>query len=459
MRKPHYLIAAALTASVALTTLSLTGGPLRHADAAQIAQPRIVLPRIESYTPADGQRGYLRRADTKERFIPRGVNYIRLSTFQLDGQDRTYHSTFEPGLYDATRADAMLAQLQHDQYNTVRVFIDAGDGYQAEHGHLHGIGRGAGDNSKYYQPYLDNVGDFVRRATQHHVYVQFSMDAFPQNDYYRNQMGPIDPTKIYGQNLYYLHPGLVKVKAEYMTNFVNGLREEVGDAGMSGVLAYASDNEAFVEGSQPPFSLTSGQVATADGLSYDMGDPAQRQQAQDANFVHYAITMANAVKEADPQALTTMGAFTYAAVGKPGPQGLPTHCSTDCNPQVDYRYPVRLASLTTWAKLPYVDLHLYTTPAGLQQQLNSIEWDLIKGPVVVGEYGAYKPDYDNDVIKAAYGMRDVQRATCAKGMTGWLFWTYDTTEEAVQRQFFNLADSGGAVNGTLAPIVRPDPCS
>jgi hypothetical protein len=73
--------------------------------------------------------------------------------------------------------------------------------------------------------------------------------------------------------------------------------------------------------------------------------------------------------------------------------------------------------------------------------------------------GAIKSVYGNDITRAAYAMRDLQKATCAPGAQGWLFWTWDTKENlADQRLFFHLTDSRGAINGQLAPIVRPDPC-
>jgi hypothetical protein len=47
---------------------------------------------------------------------------------------------------------------------------------------------------------------------------------------------------------------------------------------------------------------------------------------------------------------------------------------------------------------------------------------------------------------------------CPQGFSGWIYWTWDTNEDPVQRQFFTLTESGGPINGTLAPIVRRDPC-
>jgi hypothetical protein len=416
------------------------------------------LPRIESTTPAGQRLGHLRVAGTEQRFIPRGANYIRLTEFTLNGNPVQYHSTFEPGRYDASRAENTLAALRHDGYNTVRVFIDPGNIEAANAGHPHGLGRGVGDWDPLYEPYMDNVADFVRRAGTHGIYVFMSLDLFPQNEYYYQQTGSVDPSHVDGWNLFYLHAGFQQAKASYLANFVDALRARIGDAAMSTILAYALDNEAFVLGDKAPFSRASGMVNTAAG-SFDMAVPAQRQQAQDANFVEYARKMADTIRAKDPATMITMGAFTYHAVGKSGPAGLPVRCDTNCQPGVDYRYPARLSSLTQWANLSFVDLHVYPdgTTGSLDRNLNSIEWTAVRGPVIIGEYGAFKHWYPS-IITAAYAMRDLQVATCSRGLAGWLFWTWDTTETADQRRLHTLADSGGAINGQLAPIVRPDPC-
>jgi len=76
----------------------------------------------------------------------------------------------------------------------------------------------------------------------------------------------------------------------------------------------------------------------------------------------------------------------------------------------------------------------------------------------MGEFGAYRPAWNQDITTAAYGMRDLQVASCSRGFSGWVFWTWDTEEDAIQRLFFSMSYDRGAINGVLAPIVRPDPC-
>lgn len=135
-------------------------------------------------------------------------------------------------------------------------------------------------------------------------------------------------------------------------------------------------------------------------------------------------------------------------------------CDTSCRPEVDYRYPVRPRPLTQSAKLSFLDLHSYpdATAGSLERNLDSIEWEHVRGPVVLGEYGAFKQFYADNITLAANEMRKLRVASCRPGITGWLLWAWDTTETADQRRLFTLTDANGAINGQLAPVVRKDPC-
>lgn len=456
------LIASGTAAAVVTGVAAATEG----GDARPAVTPSVfrVMGRLQSVTPAGQQHGYLVDSATGRRFQPRGVNYVRLTDDPVIGY--TYHSTFEPGRYTSGEAESLFRALRRDGYNAVRVFIDHGSVTDADtHGRPHGLGRGANHDEPLYGPYMDNVADFVRRAHSYGVRVMFSLDHFPQNIYYHRMVGHVDraAVNIDGRNLEYLHPNYVRVKAEYLANFVSGLKARVPDR-LSAVLAYETDNEAYVVADKAPYNRMTDTVTTQDGRTYDMADPVQRQESADANFVAYANRMVDAVKSVDPRALVTMGMFTFGAVHRPGPQGMPDYCQSNC--QGEYRYPVRPRSLSDSSRLDFLDIHIYPShkpgvndPYTLARNLQTIEWQHVSGVAVIGEYGAHKPFYGNNITAAAYGMRDMQVETCRAGFSGWLFWTHNTTETEIQRQFYNLADQRGAINGQLAPIVRPDPCA
>lgn len=445
--------------------VALTGGAAASETTPSAVAEPTPLSRLRPVVPFNGQYGQLRDTVTGSRFLPRGANFVRLTDDPVLGY--AYHSTFEPGRYTTTEADWLLKALRRDGYNAVRVFIDPGSVTDADtHRRPHGMGRGMSRDEPYYGPYLDNVADFVRRATAQQVRVMFSLDHVPYNAYYLRIIGHVDraAVNIDGRNLEYLHRSYVQAKETYLANFVRGLRSRVGPELLSTVLAYQTDNEAYVVADKAPYNRMSGQVTTQDGLTYDMSNPTQRQQSADANFVVYANRMVDAVRSEDPAALVTMGMFTFGAVHRPGPQGMPGYCSSNC--QGEYRYPARPRSLSHWSKLSFLDIHIYpahkpgiNNPYTLERNLQTIEWQHVRGVVVVGEFGAHKPFYRNDIIAAAYGMRDMQVDTCQRGMSGWLFWTYNAGDTELLRQFYSFADQRGAINGQLAPIVRPDPCS
>lgn len=454
----------AVRLAVALTLLAALTPATALAAAAEAAP----LPRLTSVTPEGEQYGHLGEVGTGKRFVPRGGNYVRLTTLDIP-EPYDHHSTFEPGRYTGAEADRELADLQANGYNSVRVFIDHGNSADADtHGKPHGIGRGMSDDSPVYAPYMDNVADFLERATAHGIRVMYSMDLFPQNAYYFGIIGDVDRPAVNmdGRNLNYLHPKYVAAKQAYMRNFAIALKARVGAETLSTVLAYQSDNEAFVVGDKAPYDKKSGTVTPLNGVTYDMSDPTERQQSADASFVEYANRMVDSVHEVDPKALVTMGMFTYGAVHKPGPQGMPVTCVDDCSDQVDYRYPARPRSLSTHSRLSFLDIHIYPAdkpginqPYTLARNLETIEWSQVRGTVVVGEFGADKAHYKSDLNAAAAAMREMQVDTCQRGMSGWLYWTSNPADTPLLQRFFTLHEGTGEVNTQLNPKRRPDPCA
>jgi hypothetical protein len=449
MRLPLALAATLLVLSAAAVPLT-----------ASAADP---LSRVTVDRGAAERLGHFRDTADGATFVPRGNNYVRLA--QAPGGS-AYHSTFEPGQYDAGRADAALAEMQGDGYNTVRVFIDPGSIGDANAGHPHGLGRGVDDHGTLYGPYMDNVADFIRRADDRCIRVVVTLDGFPENAHYYTEVTkrPVSPD-IDGPNLMVLDAMHVQAREAYVGDFVRGLRDRLGADRLSAVFAYQIDNEAYVVADAKPFA-TGGpaQVTMANGRTYDMtsfGAGGDRQRAVDDGFAYVADRLGAAIRSVDPAALVTTGVYTHAAVGKDGPDGI-------AQTAPDNRYPARPALLARDSTLSFLDVHLYPTeqpngvnqPYTLDRDVNSSEWAGIAGkPVVIGELGAVKSFWNGDLSAAAYGMRDLQVETCKLGAAGWLYWTFDTHEQlASQPSFFMLDEGDGAINGQLAPIARPDAC-
>jgi hypothetical protein len=447
-------------------TAGLVAGLAPDTRASAAAQP---LPRIvATATPVPHPAGFRRllNSSTNQPFVPRGTNYVRLSPAATGGY---FHSAFEPGSYDPARAEAVLAQMQREGYNVVRTFIDHGSIPDARAGRPHGLGRGENDWGTLYGPYMDNVADFVRRAAEHRVYVLPSLDLFPQNaHYYVDLVGPVDPDalNVSGSNLAYLHMGHLRAKQAYLRAFVTELRERIGADLMPALLAVQAANEATYYTTERPFNRHSGTFRGPDGITYDMSVPAERQQAGDAHMVAYANLAVSAVHEVDPQLMVTMGMFSHRIVKKRGPDGFAVSCAAGCDADDgSYWYPARLSALSLHSDLSFLDLHLYPHAMGpdgeawtLEADLASVEWPQARGVIILGEFGALRQAFNDDVTAAARAMRDLQIDTCVRGVNGWLFWTWDTDDDPAQRQFFTSSHAGGAISKMLAPTRRPDPC-
>lgn len=214
-----------------------------------------------------------------------------------------YHATFSPLLYNASAVRAFTEASAALGYDFVRVFIDPGS-----------FERGDGVNGPPDGPqalsaaYIGNLADFIRTAASAGVFTMITLD-FPANAHWAAAAGPA-PAWCGGGNCEMLAPGSVSAWAEFAGAMVSATRAALGgDA--AGVFAWSLANEAAFLDSAPPFSLAAGNISTADGLSYDMSDTASRQQCADANAVHWANTVAAAVRAADAAALVTLGVFTF----------------------------------------------------------------------------------------------------------------------------------------------------
>lgn len=444
-----------LAATVALAMVATLAVAVRPAEADG------PLPRIRS----DGANFFYRNAaGERVAFVPRGLNYIRLGN--VPGAE-DFHSTFEQNGYSDRDADAMLRFMQHSGYNVVRVFIDPGGP-----GMHHGIGRSPGEGG-LNQAYRSNVEWFIRQAINRGIYVMPVFDFFPTNAFYDNTYvrkgGRTPTTQASGTNLYYMDPGYIEAKQAYLWYFVSAMRARLGPANLTAIFAYELDNEVFWHASEKPFNTPNVPFTGPNGLPYQMQDNRQRQRAADESLDHYAGVVAGTLVGSngiDPDGMVTMGFATNHLLRRNGFDGLPGHC-TSCDPRVDYRYPGRPANVQS--KLTFVDFHVY--PRGgaysIVNDLKSSEVQFLTKPYLIGELGATKAVYANNITAAAIDMRNKQVDSCTVGLgaKGWLSWTYDSDivvpHLGHQDLFYSLLDvnGSGVINGQLAPEARLNPCS
>ncbi|MGB2819522.1 MAG: cellulase family glycosylhydrolase [Phycisphaerae bacterium] len=394
------------------------GGPGSPAGGGQL--PRIAV-----------RDGRFVEKDSAKRFRPRGFNYIRLRP--------RWHGTFAPKRYDSARAEAMLADLHRNGFNTVRVFIDpaARDGI-VESAAAEGFSRA----------YMGNFLDLLTRARRHGVYVVASLLALPACKPYNAIVGR-DRRQFGHGNEMYLDERFVRAKGRFVSDFVAAVKRR--DPGLlSTVLAYELDNETHFFADSGPFDEKQGTFKW-NGKSYDRSSSEDLQRLADAAVIRWADACVDAAGKVDPDAMVSVNVFTFAAVGRKGPNALRESKATD------RRFPARPLALAR-TKLSYIDIHFYPfRPDTLERDLASIEFDRLREacmaagkPLIMGEFGSFKKNHKT-LAEAAAAMKEHLARVRALGFEGFLYWTYDTDE---QPYLWNAKSGKGEIFEVLREAAR-----
>ncbi|VGO13543.1 hypothetical protein PDESU_02100 [Pontiella desulfatans] len=387
------------------------------------------LERIGIEPGKDGAQFVLKDSETP--FHVSGFNYIRLR--KEDGTPGGDHSTFEADTefskadYDPDRAEAMFQRLEDSGYNTVRVFIIGREPFNP------GIAGEYKTTKGLYEPYMENVLDFLRRATRHNIRVfpTFGDGELPNNDYFLKRFNGDNEEK----NLFILSAEGVDARVEYITSFLSYIKAKE-PAVLPTLLGLQCQNEANLEADKLPFSRIEGNFTAANGKTYDLSSTEERQALMDEGYRYYHGRVVDAVKAIDPEMLVSEGVFVPAAVGKD------TENSAGLWPEKyrDKRYPPTLTSLGD-GPLDCLDVHIYrhnrrkSVEEAVKHSLDSTgfyapEMAEIRKmkPIIVGEFGAFdfmektfEEGVDNMVI-----VRDLVLKERVNGM---LYWTYDCLEQ------------------------------
>jgi hypothetical protein len=424
----------AVVGALAALVVTMVGGPGQSARAGR----RDAAPAPRELPRVSVRDGRFVVKGTDQPFVPRGFNYIRLRP--------RWHGTFAPKRYDAERAEAMLRDVRRGGFNTLRVFIDpaGGDGVVA-----------SADATKLSKAYMGNVIDFLERARRHRVYVVASLLMLPNCRRYGEIVGHTRKGFGHGNEMYF-EEGFVRAKARYVADFVEAI-EARDPALLPGVLAYELDNETHFVADRPPLSTKTGKLTGPDGKTYDLSSDGDLQRLADAAVIRWADACVEAARRADADAMVSINVFTFAAVGRRGPGRLRKATTKD------RRFPARPLALTR-TKLDYIDVHFYPFDDGtLGRDLKSIEFEAFRKackaagkPMIMGEFGAFKKSWPTLPAAAAAMSKHVRRIE-KLGFAGWLYWTYDTDEQAFlwnarsgQGEIFDalgrepLRDGGGA---------------
>ena len=368
------------------------------------------------------------------RFVARGANYELLGV--PAGESATQDVTFNAGTYSAAAADAALAELDLYGYNTVRVFLNGG----CATGCL-GDPAGADDLSTAY---VANVVDFLTKAQARGIQAVIVGEGVPAGTSYADQVSSGASSDFAGENVHYLTAGGVNGNAAFWAALVQRLTAQ--QLLRQTILGYELRREAYFRSDQAPLSFASGTVAPANGVTYDLAVPAERQALMDDGLVYWADTVRAAIRAVDPTALVSLG-FLW-------PQS--PNVARVGDPRVTRLRPL-LDSSTLDFVSPRVIPGLELT---LPQYVSNYELPSTTAkPILMGELGAPTASHATLAV-AAEALQTWQADSCSAGFDGWLLWTWNTTGQRTgEPAFWNGQDGAGVLKRGLAPTVRPDPCA
>ena len=241
-------------------------------------------------------------------------------------------------------------------------------------------------------------------------------------------------------NANFLPPAGLKANEIFFQDFAKELIRL--NAPIEYIWSYELRNEMFYDMDQPPLSFTSGSVTTANGKTYDMSSADEKKRMIEENNVYWLDSVRAAILEVDPTALVSVGFF---------------HPQSPNRSRVgDPRFVVSVPAIQQ-SQLDFIDLHAYPGfELNLKQHAENFGVSgMEEKPIVMGEFGGETSRFSS-IQDAAVKLVNWQVESCKYGFDGWFFWTWDLTE---QPDFFNALMQDGALNGVLAPVIRPDPCS
>ena len=329
-------------------------------------------------------------------------------------------------VYDPHWVDAQLGAISELGFNTVRFFLDmcmscttSDEGIRPE--------------------FLDHLADLMTRLEAHGLVALPTSNDVPDPGF-SDRLPCCEPFGGYRNSLYLSTEGH-EITVEYWTELLEGIRSR--GAPTHHVLGWQLANEQFMFRDVPPISMTSGDVATADGSTYDLANDADVEAMVTSNLRQFITTVGDAIRSVDPGAPVTMGFFSAA--------------DPEAGRFSDENRWVVPDDIIDESTLDFVDLHAYPGLGG--------SWDAIGAafgltddepglPVLLGEFGAFFEAYASPEEGAA-AMARWQATSCDLGFDGWLlwFWGAESDDEVFP---VNVADA--AIGRAISPQTRPDPC-
>jgi hypothetical protein len=368
---------------------------------------------------------------TGTAFTPRGVNYFYLVSRNSNYENRV----FGVEEFDLGRVQQDFKHIQQAGYNTVRIFIDLclpGPECIVQ-----------ADKAGLNPAYLDSIVQVMQAARDEGLLLILASNNLPDGPRYA-QHADDDADQSFSsyRNSTFLTPAGIQAVSNYWDDLLSGLAER--RAPFESVLGWELLNEQWYMAHTPPFSLNEGSVTPANGKTYDLGDPAQKQRLAVDGMRFYIRQVRQTILLHDPGALVTMGFFAPT---------IPNEWRAG-----DTRY-VETADLLRDSDLDFFDFHLY--PGTTLSQAELVENFGLPGynqkPVLMGEVGAFTALYAS-IEQAARGLQDWIAESCTYGFDGWLVWGYYQAPQALADAAWGFADGDGYLMQALSPAFQPDAC-
>jgi len=367
-----------------------------------------------------------------DSFIPRGVNYYLLVPVLGHYEDRL----LAVGVYDHARTKADFATLSSAGYNTVRIMLDSctsGDSCV-------GIEAGQGLNPAY----LVNLVDLMQLAKDANLVIIFASQGLPELGGYAAMANADSGNTIApGRNAQILTASGIRAAQQYWSDLLLGLASR--QAPLEVVMAWELIDEQYYLADQPPFSMESGRVSTANGKTYTMPSVSQKDAMALDGLRFYIEQVHQAILSVDPTALVTMG---FSAPDAPNEWQ-----------QDDNRIIETTASLEDSA-LDFFDLH-GSPGSGLNMEELAQNFNLsmhTNKPVILGQIGASTWVY-LQAASGAIAIQDWIAASCAYGFRGWLYASYYPSPAGLPEATWGFVDDQNMILNALSPRSQPDACS
>ena len=391
-------------ALMAMAACAATGEPAGH--------------RIGTRQGEDGIYEFYDRI-TGESFLPTGFSYVRLEEELLPGSP---HANFNPEYFDLDRANNALASMGEYGYNTVRVLIN---GFEVVE-----------EDGALSMDYMNNLASFIRRVRDHGMQTLVVMPIYIPARHPENPA----PETFGGSNWLLLAEEAVAFREAFLKEFVLALQD--AGAPMNAVLGYDLSEWYFTRNHSPFSQALPYEIETIAG-SYTIANEDDAHAMMREGFVTFCNRMSAAIQSVAPDAL--VGIDLFPSEPFPG------------DPR--FHDPIALFE----SDLDYIGLQLYphfvaeTGEEGMDALFEGFGITVLPDkPLLMEEFGLLRQQKTLD--EAVESLQTWIKAAEARGVRGWIMWSYDCFEQAhppFGEDFWLAVENNNQILRALAPPM-PD---